>query len=82
MQKMSERVDEDALLFDAAEVVSQRRKRDMGKNPGEAGQQKGEYVQDKDGAGEGGEVGESASRADGPRKLRKFAHTGWFHSYE
>lgn len=79
---MSERVDEDALLFDAAQVVAQRRKRGTGKNPGARGQGKGDGAQDEDGAGEGKGKGGSASRADGPPKLRKFANTGWFHSYE
>lgn len=96
LEKTSKREEEGVLLFDAAQVVAQRRRGAVrggggaGFSPGMG--KLGASVAAAASAGESGGGGEFdedeqpedgvESSADRPRRVRKFEHTGWFHSYE
>lgn len=78
LQKTSDRAGKDALLFDAAQVVAQRRKKGRGGGEGKA---RGDQQRTLEGEADSGAEQTEGSR-DRPLKVKKYAHTGWFHTFE
>lgn len=71
-QKTSQKEGEDDLLFDAAKVVAERRR----------GTDGGSGADEKAGKTDEGEQADSSIGEKKKPTVRKFEHTGWFHSYE
>lgn len=82
LQKTSQKEGEDALLFDAAQVVAQRRRSSRGRGGG--GDGKGRVQKDAAEPQAEDEEGNDATANSANREatLKTFEHTGWFHTYE
>lgn len=79
LQKAGTKQSEESMLVDVANLVAQRRW-DVGDNGSGEGNSMGDSIAE-DGNGGAGPEGAAASSPRSPR-LKKFEHTGWFHTYE
>lgn len=82
LQKTSQKEGEDALLFDAARVVAQRRRSSRGGRGGGGGKGRDQKdaVEPQAEDGEGNDA--TTNSADKEPRLKTFENTGWFHTYE
>lgn len=77
LQKASERGAEDATLVEAAQVVAQLRRKGRVGDSGDIENSGRQADEEKDSDAE-----EHDERSRAAPKLKKFEHTGWFHTYE